>query len=243
MSTKPPQRARRRVGRPAGTETLRDTLVETALALLEQTGDPAAISIQAIVDAAGCTPPSLYHYWPSRDALLREASARGWTEFQATQAAAVDTSDDPLERIEHRGDAYLAFALTRPSLFRVLFLERRAPGATDADPDHPGAALGDLIADVVAAMDAQLLRTADPTTIALVLWSAIHGLASLWASSPTLPHDLAWLAARIQQQALIDGLTRCPSSSDLPSARHSDGEPAPGGSEDAATPRSRGSRR
>ncbi len=210
MPRKPPQRPRRKVGRPAGAESLRGTLVDTALALLEETGDPATISIQAIVDAAACTPPSLYHYWPSRDALLREASARGWAEFQAAQAAAAGTSADPLERIERRGDAYLAFALTRPSLFRVLFLERRTPGATDADPDHPGAALANLITDVAEAMDARLLRPADPTTIALVLWSAVHGLASLWASSPTLPHDLAWMTARIQQQALIDGLTTEP---------------------------------
>jgi AcrR family transcriptional regulator len=197
---------RRGVGRPAGGEDLRTTLLDAALQLLEQFGDPAEVTVAAIVEAANCTPPSLYHYWPKRELLLREASYRGWEAFRSSQFDAVRDDDSALDRIRDRGMAYLAFALERPSLFRVLFLDRRVPGSSEPDPDEPGAALADLVADVTRAMSTDLFSNGDPLTVALTLWGSIHGIAALWAATPTLPHELAWDVARIQQDAVIAGL-------------------------------------
>ena len=59
---------------------LRRRLLDITRDRLEATGDPAAVTIASIVSAARCTPPSLYHYWPTRDALLEEASQAGWQD-------------------------------------------------------------------------------------------------------------------------------------------------------------------
>lgn len=197
---------RRLVGRPAGGADLRMTLVDAALRLLEETGDPAEVTVAAILEASSCTPPTLYHYWPTRDHLLREASGRGWEAFRDSQLGAVEGDEDALQRIRRRGSAYLSFALERPSLFRVLFLDRRVPGSPEPDADAPGAALAGLVADVADAMSAGLLRAGDPMTVALALWGAIHGIATLWAMNPGLPHELAREVAHVQQDAVIDGL-------------------------------------
>jgi AcrR family transcriptional regulator len=196
------------VGRPGDGEDLRGAILAATLRQLEVTGSPDRVTVAAIIDEAGCTPPSLYHYWPKRELLLREASTRGWAQFRAGQADAVAERDDPVERIRLRGAAYLVFALEKPALFRVLFLEPPAGryGSADGPPAETGQAFQDLVADVTQAMATGQLRTADPLTTALVLWSAIHGVAALWAVTPVLPADLAHAVGDLAQDAVLRGL-------------------------------------
>jgi AcrR family transcriptional regulator len=201
------------VGRPGDGEDLRGAILSAALRQLEAAGNPDRVTVSSIIAEAGCTPPSLYHYWPKRELLLLEASALGWTQFRASQAGAVapglgpdqDPDQDPVERLRLRGRAYLDFALAKPLLFRVLFLEPAA-----ADPDGPTAEIGrglqDLVADVSAAMATGQFRTADPLTTALALWSAMHGVAALWAVTPSLPTDLAHAVGDVAQDAFLAGL-------------------------------------
>ena len=205
MSTRIKAPARRKVGRPGDNEDVRGAILAAALRQLEATGRPERVTVSSIVEEAGCTPPSLYHYWPKRELLLQEASARGWAQFRASQAGAVADHHDPIERLRLRGRAYLNFALAKPALFRVLFLEPPAAGPTQAHPQG-GKALHDLVTDVTEAMASGQLRPADPLTTALVLWSAMHGVAALWNATPNLPTDLAHAVGDLAQHAVLTGL-------------------------------------
>jgi len=192
------------VGRPGDGEDVRLAILTAALRQLVETGSPDRVTVAAIVDEAGCTPPSLYHYWPKRELLLQEASGQGWAQFRASQAGAVADHSDPVERLRRRGRAYLRFALAKPALFRVLFLE---PATTGAQPlNETGQALQELVSDVTAAMASGALRPADPLTTALALWSAMHGVAALWAVTPALPTDLAHAVGDLAQDAVLSGL-------------------------------------
>lgn len=209
--TNPP--ARRTVGRPGDGGDVRGSILAAALRQLEATGSPERVTVAAIVDEAGCTPPSLYHYWPKRELLLQEASARGWAQFRASQSGAVTVGvadqHDPIERLRLRGRAYLDFALAKPALFRVLFLEPPTASPTElptGPPAETGSAFNDLLTDVTAAMTTKQLRPADPLTTALALWSATHGVAALWAVTPNLPTELAHAVADLAQDAVLTGL-------------------------------------
>jgi AcrR family transcriptional regulator len=197
---KPP--ARRGVGRPGDGQDVRGAILDAALHQLLVTASPDRVTVAAIVAEAGCTPPSLYHYWPKRELLLKEASEHGWTQFRASQSGAATDHHDPVERLRLRGKAYLDFSLARPALFRVLFLEPQSVATTHAapqttrrtpirPPDETGPALDDLVADVIAAMATGQLRPSDPLTTALALWAAVHGVAALWAITPSLPNGVA----------------------------------------------------
>jgi AcrR family transcriptional regulator len=197
------------VGRPGDGEDVRAAILAAALRQLEANGSPGRVTVAAIIDEAGCTPPSLYHYWPTRDHLLREASTRGWAQFRAGQSDAVAASADPVERLRLRGRAYLDFALERPALFRVLFLEAPAaggPDSTHSPPPETGQAFQDLAADVTRAMATGQLRPADPLATALALWSVMHGVAALWSVTPGLPADLARDVGNLAQDAVLKGL-------------------------------------
>ena len=50
------------------------------------------------------------------------------------------------------------------------------------------------------------LHTADPLTTALVLWSAMRGVAALRAVNPHLPADLAHSAGDLAQSSVLIGL-------------------------------------
>jgi AcrR family transcriptional regulator len=220
------------VGRPGDGDDVRGAILAAALRQLEATGSPDRVTVAAIVAEAGCTPPSLYHYWSHRELLLQEASACGWAQFRDSQSGSVAGRDDanrdqsgdqvgdrsgdlnrardlapaqdPVERLRRRGRAYLDFALARPSLFRVLFLEP-STGA-EVSPAEAGRALQDLVIDVTEAMASGQFRAADPLTTALALWSAMHGVAALWAVTPSLPAELAHTVGDLAQDALLAGL-------------------------------------
>lgn len=196
----------RGAGRPTDGRDVRGALVAAALRQLGETGDPASVTVAAIVADVGCTPPTLYHYWSTREALLREASAVGFAAFRRSQADSVARLTDPLERIRSRGRAYLSFALGQESLFRVLFLDRPIPGRAPVRAEDPGLALGDLVADVAAAMDARQLHRGDPLATGLALWAAVHGVATLWLVTPDIPPELAFAVFESQTAALLAGL-------------------------------------
>ncbi len=180
---------------------LRRRLLDITRDRLEATGDPAAVTIASIVSAARCTPPSLYHYWPTRDALLEEASQAGWQDFVASQAAAIAGLSDPMARLRSRGRAYLAFARSRPALFRVLFVTPR-PGHSP-DPDLAG-----LTEDVELAMSGGALRRGDAQAVALVIWSAVHGVAALANAHPDTPGEVVDRLAHDTVDAVLAGLQR-----------------------------------
>jgi len=207
MSTAVNSQGRRGVGRPTTAGNVRERILAATLRQLEETGSPELVTIASVVAEAGCTPPSLYHYWPTRTQLLAEASRRGWDTFREAQAGAVAGERDPMERVRLRGLAYLEFALAKPPLFRVLFMTppESYPGAPATGA---GSALDDLVADVAAAMTAGRMQAAEPTLVALALWSAIHGVAALAAVSPGLPEDLARSVVRVSQEAILGGLSR-----------------------------------
>ena len=185
-------------GRPHGRTDLRGTIVAVTLRQLETTESVDVVTIASIVAEAGCTPPSLYHYWSSRDALLREAGARGWQQFRDQQAHGAAAVSDPIDRLRGRGRAYVDFALQRPRLFQILFLTAHAEVASE-----PGEGFTDLVKEVNDAISQNLLADGDPVTTALTLWSAAHGVAALAVTNPALaPDTAARILARLQEALL-----------------------------------------
>jgi len=58
------------VGRPGDNEASA-AILAAALRQVEATGRPDRVTVAAIIDEAGCTPPSLYRYWPKRELQLQ----------------------------------------------------------------------------------------------------------------------------------------------------------------------------
>jgi hypothetical protein len=77
------------------------------------------------------------------------------------------------------GNAYVRFAVTHPSHYRVMF------GADIVSLEHAelgeaGAAAFQVLVDAITALQAQQqARRDDPRQMALFVWAAVHGVAML----------------------------------------------------------------
>jgi AcrR family transcriptional regulator len=191
----PRPRARRGDG-----ERLRAEILAATERLLIQTGDQEAVSIRAIADAAGVTPPSIYLHFADKNELLAAVCELRFNDLDRCMEEAAARVSDPLEALWARGRAYVRFGLDNPEHYRILFMTRPVAGAAPSDLDRlPGLrAFGHLVEEVAHCIDAGALGPGDPFLIATNLWTGVHGITSLLIARPDFP----WPDA----EALVDHL-------------------------------------
>ncbi len=195
--------------RPPG--QLRADILSATSALLRERLDPDQVSIAAVVSAVGCTPPALYHYFPTKEHLLWEACRLQYAEFSADLQAMTTTTEDPRADLRARGAAYLRWAREHPAAYRVLFMtpldlsdpDAPEPDAADGPPDFrdiPG--LGDLVRDLERAAAAGH-PIGDANLAAFSLWAIVHGFASLSITEPAIPAEFLEAGLARATQGLI----------------------------------------
>ena len=100
---------------------LADEIIDAATSLLLDSEAASAVSIRAVADRVGVTPPSIYLHFDDKDALLEAVCARYFERLDEELAAASKGIDDPLERALQMGIAYVRFAVATPVLYREAF--------------------------------------------------------------------------------------------------------------------------
>jgi AcrR family transcriptional regulator len=153
----PPARARRGQG-----DRTRAAILDAAEALLKESGSEDAVSIRAVAERVGVTPPSIYRHVPDKAHLIFEVCARQFDRLdEEVVAPVVATETDPLEAMFRVGRGYVRFGIENPEVYRIMFM-----GHADHTPElyadervlDPGA-LGVTIALMQQAMDAGQVRT------------------------------------------------------------------------------------
>ncbi len=186
MSTTPSGAAERR--------DLRTELLRLARELLETKG-AAALSIREVARRVGCTHQAPYHYFGSREGLLDALAEVGAAELAGllTEANADAEVAGGAVAVEAVANAYVAFALANPNLYRLMFATETPQGAA-----------------VELTRLAGLCRrgprgAAGDEERRLALWAHMHGLASLLLSDE---RDAAGrlAAARSVNRAVAPGL-------------------------------------
>jgi AcrR family transcriptional regulator len=183
-----PATRRARARRGEG-ELLRNDILAAAEELLIQTGDDDAVSIRAIADAAGVTPPSIYLHFADKNELLTAVCEARFRDFEQYLQDATAGIDDPLEALQARGKAYVRFGLEHPEHYRILFMTRPAADCPRSEVEHlPGLnAFSRLVDDVDRAMQTGALAAGDPFLVATGLWTGVHGITSLLIARPDFP--------------------------------------------------------
>jgi AcrR family transcriptional regulator len=175
-------------------EDFRDRLIEVAERLFAEHG-PGAVSMRQLAAELGVSPMTPYRYFRDKDDILAAARASGFDRFAAALEAAYDTSEDPIQRAQNVGEAYLRFAFNNPAAYRLMF-----DLAQPTETNYP-----ELIRAATRAratmshysqglLDAGIIR-GDPDVIAHVYWAGIHGLVVLKLGdliSPKLEFDQLW---------------------------------------------------
>ncbi|MGH8931660.1 MAG: TetR/AcrR family transcriptional regulator [Egibacteraceae bacterium] len=184
-STSPARRARARRGEGG---RLREEILAVAERLLIETGDGDAVSIRAVANAAGVTPPSIYLHFADKTELLFQVCQMHWRRFDDHLRRAIEGIDDPLERLRACGRAYVRFGVENPEHYRILFMAKPKELPPGADMEEQLRISG--FTRLYAAVDEAIARdrlAGDPMLITFHAWSVVHGVTSLLISLPNVP--------------------------------------------------------
>jgi AcrR family transcriptional regulator len=148
-------------------------IVTTARELAEAEGWDA-VTTRRLADAIEYSQPVLYSHFSGKDAIVRAVAVEGFTQLAATLRDARHAARSPRPALLALARAYLEFAQTRPALYDAMFTLAELPFAK---PDAP-APLQQAFAELRQAL-APFAPSRDVDTLAEVVWSALHGLATL----------------------------------------------------------------
>jgi AcrR family transcriptional regulator len=185
--------------RDVSSEATRRAILAAAGELLANGGE-VGLSIREVCARAGVTPPTLYHHFGDKAALVDRVVDDCFTTFER-EAARRTPPADPVEVLRWAWDGYLAYGAAHPIHYRLMFQQR------PARPSAPGLASYDRLRRLVAAIAAagRLVPPVEDATAAF--WCAMHGVTSLVVAG-FLPPDAA--AVGLVRDAMIAQLTRAP---------------------------------
>ena len=138
---------------------------------------------------AGVSHAAPYPHFQDKEALLDAVAAEGFRLQMLDMQHAAQNAAAPISGLQAFGLAYASFARRHPSLFRLMFThERFTPGTSPDLVRWSGAIYPHIIAGVQARTGCS---DEEASSIALVLWSTMHGLAML-----ALDNQLSWPEAK-----------------------------------------------
>jgi AcrR family transcriptional regulator len=168
-----------------------------------ESGGFESLSLRAVGRELGVTAPALYDHVDSKAELLALVAGEGYQELVRSFEAV--STGDVVDRLRNRALAYVAFAMARPELFRLMFQYRPAEVAIDVDNELPAAteAFEANVADVAEAISAGELVDRDVIDVSMALWASVHGVATV---SQMMPAGEARRLAADVIDAMLTGL-------------------------------------
>jgi AcrR family transcriptional regulator len=162
-------------------ESTRSRIQDIARDLFVEQGYEAT-TMRAIADRLEFTPTAIYHHFENKEALLHEVCL---ADFRALAHAfqRIGRIDDPVERIDRIGAAYVDFALENPMQYRFMFMAHRPPvrpdGLMRGDPGEDAYAF--LRETCREGIEQGRFRPEydDADELAQMCWASMHGIVSL----------------------------------------------------------------
>lgn len=182
-------------------QALRDSILQAAGELFLERGYED-LSMRMVAERIGYSATTIYHHFENKDDLLFAVVDQGFKRFTAELAAAADSTDDPRERLNALGRAYVSFGLNNPMHYEMMFMRRHAFLLTcrEGDTQPRIASFAVLQQAVQQALDAGVFPPGDASSYANMLWANVHGIVSLTIAIPHVTHEHAWEA--------LDGLAK-----------------------------------
>ena len=188
-------------------DRLADEIIDAATDLLIERGGADAVSIRAVADRVGVTPPSIYRHFDDKDELFDAVCAHYFERLTDVMEEVAADVDDLWERALALGLAYIRFALDNDVVYRTATVRITEPGKPSKTDEVLLSSAFVYFRDTVEQlMAAGLLPADDPVRVVMQLWSTAHGLASLMISKPGLPWGEDLVLAEATLRAVAGGL-------------------------------------
>lgn len=162
--------------------TTKQRITGAARRLLES-GGTRDVSLRRVAAAVGLTPMAVYRHHAGLEAMLEAVADEGFLEL-ADRVRTRQGRGSGRARLRKAMSAYVDYALERPQLFDLMFVERRQ--AARRYPEGFRAGLSPtgnlLVAAVRDAMSDGSFRRDEPWEVAMAIWAHVHGLVVLQRS-------------------------------------------------------------
>jgi len=158
---------------------LPQTLMDAAIRRIAADGTEN-LSLRALARECGVSPTAPYRHFPSKRCLFAAIATRGFQELQSHCEQACADSGTPDAGLLAACQAYINFALDNPTVYHLMFgsvLEDFSEYQMLADAAESAY---QVVLDLLEAIRASRPGLdLEATQLGAVVWSAIHGIASL----------------------------------------------------------------
>jgi AcrR family transcriptional regulator len=157
---------------------LREALIAAARELVIEEG-PDGFTLADACRRAGVTTAAPYKHFRDKQEILEEIASRGFDALAAKTAEAVaKAGSGTAAGVTAMGFSYVDFAISQPAVFRLMFGHNpKLKKAARVDDSGHDCFKG--VIDEVAAFCRQHGLARDAESIAVQLWTFVHGAASL----------------------------------------------------------------
>jgi len=157
---------------------LREALIAAALQLVVEKG-AENFSLADACRLAGVSTAAPYRHFRDREELMAEVTARAFDAMSANNMRAVQAhGEGTLEAIVAMGQAYLRFAVTQQSLFRLMFGQDPSLAEDENCVEKGRSCFGNLITQITKYCKANGIEE-DANAIAVKMWTFVHGASAL----------------------------------------------------------------
>lgn len=160
---------------------LKQQILDASVKLFSEYGYEG-VSIRKIADLIEYSPTTVYLYYKDKNEILFELHEIGFKKFEAFNYNLIEIKN-PLLRLHKLGENYIRFGLENPEYYDLMFLipapiefinKMKDCAWTGGDN-----ALGVLKSIITECLDRKLIAPGDVNTMAMAIWSMVHGLVSL----------------------------------------------------------------
>ncbi len=138
-----------------------------------------AVTIRKVAEAIEYTPPMIYEYFASKEALLLELLREGFRQVGHIIQAIRSRGGHPENVLMQVALAYWRFAFTSPELYQVMHGLGGVPFGTSQTPLEAQSVFAAVREVVHSVMSAHGVQRPDLDGDVDILWSTLHGLISL----------------------------------------------------------------
>jgi AcrR family transcriptional regulator len=168
---------------------LRRALLAEAVRTIQADG-VERLTLRSAGARLGVSRTALYRHFSDKQALLAAVSREGFRMLHDALTGARDRAGGGQAGFEAMSGAYVRFAVTHPSHYRVMFGRFVEMCEKDADLNREaGRAFQVLVDSIVEQQQTGAVRRDDPQLLARFIWAVVHGIAMLAIDGQLLDAD------------------------------------------------------
>jgi len=174
-----PKPSARTPPRPYHHGNLRRALLDEALATIRKEG-VEGVTLREIGARLGVSRTALYRHFADKRALLAAVATEGFRTLREQLVTAWEEGGRGPAAFASMGVAYIRFAVSNPSHYRVMFGGFVDPKACDPELAAEAAGAFQALVDALAALQRDaLVRRDDTVKMSRFVWAVVHGVSML----------------------------------------------------------------